>query len=298
MSRTFDKIDLSALPAPKLIETLSAEQVVTAIKDDLKKRMPTLAATLDLESEPIVKLIEQVAYREVLLRARINTAARSVLVSHATGSDLDHLGAVFGVKRKTLRAADPDAVPPVKAVMETDQDYRQRIPLSLEAHSTAGAAGGYRFHALAVSGVRDVAVRSIKPGEVQVAILARAGTGVPDAALLDAVRRRLNSEDVRPLCDRVVVSAAVIKSYRIRAALTIGSGPDAGVVLAAARKAAQAYADQRHKLGADIARSGIFAALHDTGVEAATLTAPAADIAIGWNEVAYCTDIDVTEAAS
>ncbi|NUV25651.1 hypothetical protein MS6204_04603 [Escherichia coli] len=45
--------------------------------------------TLELESEPATKLLQENAYRELLLRQRINEAAQAVMVAYAMGGDLD-----------------------------------------------------------------------------------------------------------------------------------------------------------------------------------------------------------------
>ena len=71
MSR-FTAIDLSGLTPPDIIETVDFETIVKAMRDDLVARFPAIENVIDLESEPARKLIEAFAYRETLLRARIN----------------------------------------------------------------------------------------------------------------------------------------------------------------------------------------------------------------------------------
>jgi len=85
---TFTAVDLSTLPAPDVIEELSHAAAVQAIRDDVVARFPEIAPVIDLPSEPARKLIEAFAYRETLLRARINDAARAVFLASATGADL------------------------------------------------------------------------------------------------------------------------------------------------------------------------------------------------------------------
>ena len=63
-----------------------------------------------LESEPIVKLLEENAYRELIFRQRINEAAKAVMVAYAIDGDLDQLGANNGVSRLTLTPADAGGV--------------------------------------------------------------------------------------------------------------------------------------------------------------------------------------------
>ena len=139
------------------------------------------------------------------------------------------------------------------------------------------------------------------PGQVTVTILAAILTvgedGTADAALLAAVTAALSDETVRPMGDVLTVQSAAIVDYAITAVLTIGSGPDAATVLAAATAAAvRAAADEARSLGAGMPRSALFAALHVPGVTAVTLTSPAADVAATAVQAVHATAIQVTAA--
>ncbi len=120
-------IDLSLLPPPFVVEeldyeTLLAERKATLISLYPEEQRTAVARTLSLESEPLVKLLQENAYREVILRQRVNDAARAVMVAYAVGSDLDQLGANNNVERLVITPADPSAIPPIEAVMESDSD--------------------------------------------------------------------------------------------------------------------------------------------------------------------------------
>ena len=261
------------------------------------EQVPELAEVLALESEPAVKLIEALAYFGVLFRARVNDAAKAVMLARATGADLDNLGALFGTGRLTVTEANPDAIPPVAAVMETDAAFRARIQLALEGFSTAGPRGAYLYHGLSASGdVLDVSVVSPAPGDVLVTVLSRTGNGAASAGLLEMVEIALDDDDVRPLCDHVIVQGATILPYVVTAELTMFDGPDTGPVLEVAQAAVEAYVADCHRLGRAVRRSGLFAALHQTGVERVTLTAPAVDIEPTTAQAAWCSDVTVTEA--
>ena len=67
-------------------------------------------------------------------------------------------------------------------------------------------------------------------------------------------------------------------------------------MLAAATAAVTAYADSARKIGRNVPRSALFAALHVAGVEAVDLTAPAADVAITAVQAAHATQIQVSAA--
>lgn len=288
----YSAIDLSLLPVPDVVETLDYEVILAAMKADLAARAPEVAAVLALESEPLVKLLEVCAYREVLIRARVNDAAQAVTLARATGTDLDNLAALFGVARLVINPGDPLAVPPVAPTLESDADLRRRAQLALEGFSTAGPEGAYVFHALSADGdVLDVSATSPSAGDVLVTVLSRTGSGTAPAPLLATVQAALNADDVRPLCDNVVVQSAAIVSYAITATLYFYPGPDSAVVMAAAQAAATAYAAAQHRIGRDVTISGLHAALHQPGVQRVVLTSPSAALTIGSAQASWCTAI-------
>ena len=91
--------DLTQLPAPTVVEALDFETILASHRADLIARYPAAADVIALESEPLAKLLEAHALRELIYRQRVNDAARAYLLAYATGSDLDHKGAFYGVPR-------------------------------------------------------------------------------------------------------------------------------------------------------------------------------------------------------
>ncbi|MBB5985313.1 baseplate assembly protein [Sphingobium lignivorans] len=288
---TLSGIDLSRLPAPDLIEPLSYEVILAEMVARLKTFIPDFDDSL--ESDPVVRILQVAAYYRMLDRQRVNDAARALLVAYASGADLDHLGILFGVERLELAPADEEAG--TRAVMEADDDFRRRIVLAPESFSVAGPSGAYIAHALAADGdVLDASAVSPDPAEVIVYILSRTGTGAASPALIDAVAAALSDERVRPVADRLTVSSATIVTYAITAQIKTYPGPDASVVIAQAQARAQAFAQEHKRLGRDITRSGIFAALHVAGVQNVLLTAPAADLVVSASQAPHCTAITLT----
>ena len=215
-------IDLSQLPSPDVVETIDYETLLAARKARFVSLYPAdeqaeIAATLALESEPVVKLLQENAYREIVLRQRVNDAARAVMLAYAVGTDLDHLAALFGIRRLTITPADPEH--DVAAVMESDTDLRARTQLAPQSLSVAGPEGAYVSHARNADGrVLDASAVSPAPCEVLVSVLARDGDGTADPALIAAVAAALQADDVRPLTDKVTVRGAEILRYHARAA--------------------------------------------------------------------------------
>jgi phage-related baseplate assembly protein len=290
-------IDLSRLPPPDVVETLDFETIFAANLAWFTAAIEAAGGTFDatVESDPVVMLLQAVSYRELVLRQRVNDAARSVMVAYARGGDLDALGALFGVPRFTITPAGPPSVP--VAIMESDDDYRRRIVLAPEGYSVAGPEGAYIFHASSASpDVLDAAVTSPEPGEVLVAILSRSGDGTPAPEVLAAVEARLNDDTIRPLTDLVTVVAADIVPFTVEASIAFMAGPDRAVVLQTARDRLDSYLAAARRLGRDVNRAGIIAALHPEGVQNVILAEPAADIVLTRLQAGYCTDITLTDA--
>lgn len=297
-------ITLSQLPQPDVIEVLDFEAILAERKAYFISLYPAdqqaaIAATLELESEPVTKLLQENAYRELILRSRINESCLAVMLAYAAGSDLDHLGANFNVQRLLIDAGDKDAIPPRQPTYESDTDFRARIQLSFEGLTTAGSKGSYIFHGLSADpDVKDIDAVSPTQGVVVVYVLSRSGDGTASTELIAAVAATLNGEQIRPMTDQVVVQSAAIVNYTVEAELVILPGPDQSVVLQEAIAAITAYTDAQRKIGYDVTLSGVYAALHQPGTQRVNLTSPAANLVIGEGEASYCTAITVTLASA
>ncbi|ENE2598618.1 baseplate assembly protein, partial [Salmonella enterica] len=73
-------VDLSQLPQPAIIEALDFEVILAEIKQFMISKFPeevrtAVAAALELESEPLNIIAQAFAWRELLLRQRINDGA-------------------------------------------------------------------------------------------------------------------------------------------------------------------------------------------------------------------------------
>ncbi|EOG3619351.1 baseplate J/gp47 family protein [Pseudomonas putida] len=320
-------IDLSLLPPPDVVETLEFETLYQEVLGIFRAHMGD-QWTAVLESDPVVKLMEVMAYRELMVRARVNAAAKASLLAYAKGADLDNRAADYGVQRLTIRAADPDAVPPVTALMESDEALRYRTRLSLEALSVAGSSGAYEYHALSssaelvhvsvdsprFSGVAvpaavkaqlpagaivvvcdyDAGLANPLPGDVSLAALARPTSTVPEAQLVTTVLKALSAEDVRPVTDRPRVQGGIPTDFKVEAVLWVEDGPDPDVVLAAARKSLDAAIADARRLEGQLPVSAIYAALHVTGISRVDLANPVEGVVCDKRHYPRATSIALT----
>ena len=95
---------MSDTSLPNVIEELDYETILARRKAAFVALWPEEKRdywrnTLDLESEPVTKVLEESAYLELLLRTRINHAARANLLAFATDRDLDRLADFYGLSR-------------------------------------------------------------------------------------------------------------------------------------------------------------------------------------------------------
>lgn len=289
-------IDLSQLPSPTIIEVLDFETILADVRAVMVAAFPedqqaAVAAALTLESEPLTIIAQAMAYRELLLRQRINEGAAACMLSHATGDDLDNIAANLDTERLVITAATDTA----DAVTEGDEALRLRAQAAFEGMSVAGPSAAYEYFARSASGqVSDARATSPSPAEVVVAVLSTEGDGTASAALLAAVAAAVNDEEVRPLGDRVTVQSAEIVEYDIDATLYLYPGPESEPIINAAMASLKAFlADNDKKIGRDIVRSAISAALHVQGVQRVVINTPTDDLQIDNTQAARNTGYTV-----
>ena len=320
-------IDLSLLPPPDVVESVDFEELYQETLGIFREFMED-QWTAALESDPVVKLMEVMAYREMLTRARVNAAAKASLLAFAKGNDLVNRAADYGVEKLVIRPADPDAVPPIEAVMEGDEALRYRTRLSLEALSVAGSSGAYEYHGLSASAeLTNVSVDSPRfigaeltpavraqlppgaivvvcdydaglanplPGDVSVAILPSPISTTPVAQLVAKVKAALSAEEVRPITDRPRVAAGLPAEFKVEAELQIEEGPDQDVVKGTARAGLDAAIAEARRLQGQLPLSAIYAALHVTGIRSVTLKQPAAGVVCDKRHYPSCTSVTLT----
>jgi phage-related baseplate assembly protein len=286
-------IDLATLPLPDVLEPLDFEAIYAEELEQFRLHMGD-DWTAPLESDPVVKLLELAAYRKMTNRARINDAAKALMLPYAKRADLDQLAARVNLKRLVIQAADLAAVPPLSEVLEEDDALRERIQMRWEGLTTAGPRSSYILHARNASGlVADATAESPSPAVVVVTVQQLNGTGEADPALLALVNAYLSDEDIRPVGDRLHVASAEVLPYTIEAIIhPLGNGSENELILAECRARLAAWVNPRRRLGTEVARSAVDAQLHIAGVCRVEL--------VGWKDIkptksqaAYCTGYTV-----
>lgn len=300
-------INLAELPDPDVIETLDLEDIIQGNKDYLLSLYPAssqadVQRVLALESEPLTKFIELLSYREMLLRARYNDEARSLMLAKAKGSNLDHIAFTYFRQetRLVVTEADPDTNPPIAEELESDDDFRNRVALKPESYSVAGPTQAFVFHARSASGlVKSATATSPQPGTTLVTILSKDGDGTPTQELLDTVFSALNADEVRPQSEEVIVQAAEILNYALEVEIFIYPGPDNALVATNAQANLEAYTKAAHVLDENISLSALEKAAHQPGVQHVNIVVTGTamtdnQILVSKLQAAYCTGINIT----
>ena len=245
----------NSLAPPQAVEVLNFESIAADSKakfaDLQRPYQPDIDEVLQLESDPAAKVLQAHAYRELLVRARINDSVRAHFQPTANGADLDWLAADFGVTRQDG---------------ETDTRLRDRLAKRIAALAGQGTREHYEYNALAASNqVRQAQATSPTPGSVLVMLW------VWDQAQAQAVQSlvsaALNADNARMLGVNLNVAVAVPKPINITAAITRRRTAPANLLALLQQRLQAAFADMA-TMSEGVARSYITALLQVEGVHA------------------------------
>lgn len=258
------EFDLSSYPPPRVIEELDFEALFARFRDSMVERMPEIAPVIALESEPAAKLGQVHSYIEMLVRARINDAARANLLAYATGSDLDHLAAFYDV---------------VRLQGESDERLRTRVILAIQGRSTGGTAPRYRAVALGASlrVANAVVYRVGTDPTIHVAVFAADNNGVADQTLIDVVSAALNDPEVRMVNDTISVKSAVFQVVDVEADIWLLPEASNSLIDVLPGLLRDAWAAETG-LGFDLTRAWLTARLMVSGVQRVEILNPTSDI--------------------
>ncbi len=285
-------IDYDKIPLPTVIEDVKYETIFNEMVAAFRLESPEYVNLL--ESDPIMKLIGTHAYRELLLRQRINDAARANMLPFATGSDLDMLGAFYEVKRNILISEDLTVSPIVLEVMESDGSYRERIRDRLRGWSTAGGEYHYKFWARKdIAEVFDVAVSSPTGGKVKISVMSTVGDALPSDELLAEVQAQVERPDVVMLTDTVEVVKPTQVPLDVVAVITLLSDTPTRVFDEIVNGFETSFKSLQ-KLGRDVTRGWLLDVMFVEGVYNVDLPSPLATLVIDDHEYPVLNSVSIT----
>ncbi|MEN5275759.1 baseplate J/gp47 family protein [Brucella sp. TWI432] len=280
-------IDLTLVPLPDVIETLSYEQILEDMVVEYKQKwakvrekkpeLPPYNVEM-LETDAAKIIIEVFASRELLWRARGNNVARAVMLASARGTDLDNFAADFGMTRRIIRT-DSAGNP----VFESDEEFRQRRNLAPDGYAAAGPEDAYRYFAWSADPmIKQVEAIKGLNNRCDIIVLGRDGDGTVPQEVVAKVYAALSPKTRRPLTDSVYVRSATVVSQIIRVKITAQTGPDVSTVRARTKASIEAYAQSRSSIGKSLRVDGIIGAAHlNNALETVQVIEPSADVVPG-----------------
>lgn len=305
-------IELDQLPPMQVLETLDADDIIAErmakFVELWSKYDPPVAATYDvssLEFDPIKITEELAAYFELLIRDRINQAAKSVTLAFASGDDLDAIASRYpgGVPRLDT---DGDG--------ETDEDdsaYRTRIWLSPNTLSPHGTYESYVFWALtALPTLRDATATAVRgTPKVTITILADGDpievdddgrsltttpTPTPSADDINTVLEYVRDESRQALTDVVYVRAPKIVYADYSINIWLFPGWDQEAIIDSVWEQVAKLVEKQRWLGYSHMIAAIEAVCMIPGVHNCQVVLPAADIEIERHEVVVVRSVAIT----
>lgn len=266
-------IDLTSLPMPQVIGELSYDAVLSRQNARFQAEWDTLRETYPdlppydvsmLETDPAVIVNQSESYREMLLLARINEAARARLLAFAFGSDLDQLAIFYDVVRMTG---------------ETDGRLKTRVILAIQGRSTGGPKERYKSIVMSAD-IRVESVEIYRVGRsplINVAVYSTEPNGVASADLVSVVTAALTDENVQLANDEFVVASAVRSIVDLAFDIWLLPDADDATVTRAVTALQDAWAVEQ-TLGRDLVREWWTSRLMIAGVHKITATSPETDV--------------------
>ena len=293
MSRfPFASLDLSLIPAPDAVHPVDYEAIRSERLAELVKRFVAAGIPFNvdsIETDPSIIHQEEDAYREMMDLQAINDAVRAVLLAYSTGSDLDNLGALLGLRRLTL----PDGTP------EGDEAFRFRLRICLDATAVGLTGNGYKTIALQTSSeVKAVSLVKKGGGQINVVLLGRGEDGSISEDVVMAVSNRLNSDDGGQLTDIISVQSAVPLAYDVVVDAIMPVGPSVATIIGASEAAIRAKAEELKVIGGVVPTDALIAAGRIIPMTKFVLVSPDADVIASSAQVPYLRSITVRLAVS
>lgn len=330
----FSVIRPDLLPAMRVLEQIDTEKILSNRMAQLVELWnsydPPNAAQYDVggtEFDPIKISQELNAYFELMVRDRVNQAARAITLVYAVGSDLDAIASryPFGVPRKSTTTVVNGIE---TTVYESDEEYRTRVWLSPNVLSLNGPGMGtyesYVFWAMSApqpAGTSDIkhaaALTKRASGVVTIPLITTATfpdptiqytpdgrpiasiTGIPDptpsSTQITTVYRYINEEGTarKGLTDVVNVVKPKVIHTTIDVDVYSFPGIDPLTLMQNIGTSIHDLLIAIRWLGADLTILSLQGALALSGVYRSVIRSPSTDIAGEMDSVVYCTSVRV-----
>ena len=279
-----------------VLEKIDVEMILSSRMLRLKQLWafydPPSAAQYDVENlefDPIKINQEVCSYFELLLRDRVNQAARSITLAYAIGTDLDAIASRY-----------PGGVPRLEG--ESDDRYRRRIWLSPNTLSPHGTAEAYEFWALtSLPALRDVtAIRSVMhdyyPTILITCLKEPPAEPKPTDEELVYIRAYIQSLSRQGLTDVISVNPPKIREIQYRINVWLYPGTVQNQTMDKIVVNLANLVNDQYWLGHDHSHTAIHASCRLTGVHHIDILEPEDDVMVPLDWLIKVTNVTVTFA--
>lgn len=271
---------LDNLAANKGITRLPASPAVTTVRFTLSEERPdavsipkgirvTSPELIYFATDDYAEVPPGEMYVDVTCTATETGAYGNGIIAGDINILVDTLPYVASVENTELTYGGSD--------IEDDESLAERVYLAPSGYSVAGSTGAYIYHTKSFnSAVGDVNVYSPTPGDVEVRFLLKDGA-LPTETLCDELYEYLNADTIRPLTDRLKVSAPEELNFNIELSYYINkTDTDKAVSIQnAVNKAIEDYIVwQTHTIGRDINPSELIKRVVAAGAKRVEITEP------------------------
>lgn len=185
------------------------EKILIDLKNDLLKNISThYTGSIYLsESDPLIKTLEIAAYRELMIRQKIQDLLNASLLSSAQGNDLKKLAELF-FDQETISKINND-----NEIREKISDFWKNTP-----YSTTGTRSAYEFYTRKfIPEAKDISI-STESNQIIIYVLLQNNF---DLSPLEKAEKNLNDPSIRRLTDKIIVKPVEIIEYDIEIAIKL-----------------------------------------------------------------------------
>lgn len=175
---------------------------------------------------------------------------------------------------------------------ESDEALRARVLASYASLPNGSNRAYYETAALDTEGVGAVSVQPRARGIGTVDVVVASPAGVPPDSVLQAVKGKFETQ--REICVDVAVSAPKTVTVAVTTAISVEDGQDFGTVAARVKNVVEQFFDGK-RLGKNVLLAKLSSLIFAVdGVSNCTVSQPAADVTVAYNELPVAGTVTVT----
>ncbi|PLY08404.1 MAG: baseplate assembly protein [Arcobacter sp.] len=177
--------------------------------------------------------------------------------------------------------------------VESDEEFRARIFISMADKSTAGASETYEsFTYSSDERISDVNIERLEAGTVHVFYYSKDA----DATMQENINSSLNDKQIRPLSDTVIIDHVEVINIDVTASLVLEENVLSNEVLSNAIASLKAGLKTLEKIKEDITLSEINDFLKVAGVKEVIISGPNENYVISYNQIGVQNELNITIA--